>query len=236
MAMIGILGGMGPMATADLFEKMINNTPAEIDQDHLKILIYNNPQIPSRVEAILNDGQSPKAELIASAKVLEKAGADFIAMPCNTAHYWYKDIQAATRINIIHMIENAAQYVRDNGIDKSGKIMLFSTIATERTGLYQEAFARCGIEIDSPKPDEQEVMAEAIDAIKAGRYEDNPILPLIDRIIARYQKAGYGAFIAGCTEIPLLFRYTKGDYYIIDPTEILAQTAVKMALALQNTK
>lgn len=234
MAMIGILGGMGPMATADLFEKIINNTPANIDQEHLKVLIYNNPQIPSRVEAILDGGQSPKEELIASAKLLEAAGVDFIVMPCNTAHYWYKDVNEATSVDMIHMIENAAQYVKDNGIDKAGKIMLFSTIATEQTGMYQAAFARCGIQIETPKSDEQEVMEEAIDAIKAGRYEDNPKLPLVDRIIKGYQKAGYGAFIAGCTEIPLLFRYTKGDYYIIDPTEILAQTAVRMALAMQK--
>lgn len=97
MLTVGILGGMGPMATVDLFAKIIECTPASVDQDHLKILIYNNPQIPSRVKAILDGTESPREELIRSAQVLEKAGANLIVMPCNTAHYWYQIFRTLLR-------------------------------------------------------------------------------------------------------------------------------------------
>lgn len=230
MLTIGILGGMGPMATADLFEKIIKNTPVNKDQEHPKIIVYNNPQIPSRVDAILNGAESPLKDLIASAQLLEKAGADILAMPCNTAHFWHQDIQNAVKVRFINMIENTVEWVRTHSADNTGKLVLFATSATVQTKMYQNAFAAAGIDVLVPDHEEQSIISAAINEAKAGRLEDNPGIQLLLDIMVKYRKMGAGSFIAGCTEIPLLFRYMSGEYCLIDPTQLLAQTIVKQAL------
>ncbi|MDF2633658.1 MAG: aspartate racemase [Pelosinus sp.] len=227
MLTIGILGGMGPMATADLFEKIIKNTPASIDQEHPKIIVYNNPQIPSRVDAITKGKESPLKELIASAQLLERAGADILVMPCNTAHFWYQDIQEAVKIKFINMIENTVEYVKNHNIDNNGKILLFATAATVKTKMYQKAFSTVGIDVLTLSEEEQKNISLGIEEAKAGRLEDNSSIKLLADIVSKYQKMGVYSFIAGCTEIPLLFRYIRGEYCLIDPTQILAQTVVK---------
>ncbi|WP_371367272.1 Aspartate racemase [Sporomusa rhizae] len=227
MLTVGILGGMGPMATVDLFAKIIECTPASVDQDHLKILIYNNPQIPSRVKAILDGTESPREELIRSAQVLEKAGASLIVMPCNTAHYWYQDIQNAVKIKIINMIENTADAI--NAEEVKDKIMLFASDATVKTRLYQEVFLAKNICLQVPASQEQQIIAKAIDETKAGKIENNPYLDMIEDTIVKYQQTGINSFIAGCTEIPLLFKHIKKNCNKIDPTLLLAKAVVKQA-------
>ena len=228
MLTVGILGGMGPMATVDLFAKIVECTPAACDQEHLKIIVYNNPQIPSRIDAILHGSQSPAAELIASARFLERAGANLLAMPCNTAHYWYQDIQAAVTIKLINMIENTAKIVASQ--ENGGDIVLFASAGTVQTELYQKAFRANNISLLIPKPNEQQVISLAITAAKAGELEDNPYLGQLDEIMSAYQQAGANAFIGGCTEIPLLFKYSNRDCRRIDPTRLLAQEVVRQAL------
>ena len=230
MLTVGILGGMGPMATADLFEKIIKSTPANTDQEHLKVIIYNNPQIPSRIDAIINGTESPLKELISSAQLLEKAGADILVMPCNTAHFWYQDIQKAVNVKLINMIENTADYVKVHRLDENEKQMLFATAATVKTQMYQNAFSAKGMAVLTPSIEEQKIVSLAIDEAKAGRIEDNSNIKLLSEIILKYQRMGVCSFIAGCTEIPLLFPYTSGNYQPIDPTKILAQTVVEQAM------
>lgn len=230
MLTVGILGGMGPMATADLFEKIIKSTPANTDQEHLKVIIYNNPQIPSRIDAIINGTESPLKELISSAQLLEKAGADILVMACNTAHFWYQDIQKAVNVKLINMIENTADYVKVHRLDENEKQMLFATAATVKTQMYQNAFSAKGMAVLTPSIEEQKIVSLAIDEAKAGRIEDNSNIKLLSEIILKYQRMGVCSFIAGCTEIPLLFPYTSGNYQPIDPTKILAQTVVEQAM------
>lgn len=225
---VGILGGMGPMATVDLFAKIVECTPAKFDQDHLKIIVYNNPQIPSRIEAILNGAKSPAEELIYSARFLERAGAKILAMPCNTAHYWYEAIQEAVNVKLINMIENTANFVATK--ENNGKIVLFASAATVQTELYQKTFLTKNISLLVPKPDEQKIISLAITAAKAGQLEDNPYLGQLEEVIFAYRKAGANSFIGGCTEIPLLFKYIKRDCCRIDPTRLLAQEVVRQAL------
>ncbi len=230
MLTVGIVGGMGPMATADLFEKIIKSTPASTDQEHLKVIIYNNPQIPSRIDAIINGTESPLKELISSAQLLEKAGADILVMPCNTAHFWYQDIQKAVNVKLINMIENTADYVKAHRLNRNEKQMLFATAATVKTQMYQNAFSAKGMAVLTPSIEEQKIVSLAIDEAKAGRIEDNSNIKLLSEIILKYQRMGICSFIAGCTEIPLLFPYTSGNYQPIDPTKILAQTVVEQAM------
>jgi len=136
---IGILGGMGPEATIDLFYKIIKFTPAEKDQEHLRIIIDNNPKIPDRTNAILGTGKDPLPELITTAKNLEKAGADFIIMPCNTAHYFISKIQKNISIPILNMIQETANDVKRVFPDFK-KVCLFASKGTYKTKLYNTFF------------------------------------------------------------------------------------------------
>ena len=108
---IGILGGMGPEATIDLFQKIVKLTPAQQDQEHLRIIIDNNPKIPDRTKAILHGGENPLPELIKTAQNLERAGADFIIIACNTAHYYLPEIQKTVNITIFSIMQETALYI-----------------------------------------------------------------------------------------------------------------------------
>ena len=226
---IGILGGMGPAATADLFAKIIENTPAVLDQDHLRIIIDNNPQIPPRVEAIMADGESPLPALVASARLLAAAGADFIVMPCNTAHYWLAEMQAAVDIPIYSMIDNAAAYLAAHHSHLSGRVLLTATEATINLELYQQAFAKHGMSVRLPYPDERKIIDKAVRRVKAGELANNPYLGDINAMLARHAAEGVAAVFAGCTEMPLLFPYFTVPLEQFDATLLLARMTVARA-------
>lgn len=229
MLKIGVLGGMGPMATVDLMQKIILNTPAKTDQEHLRIIVDNNPQIPSRINAILHGAESPLPALIKSAELLRAAGADFIVIPCNTAHYWFEELQAAVKIDFIHIIDNAAWHIKNAEIDLSGRVMLLATEATVQTGIYEKSFAKYNIKLQYPPAAAQKMIADAIDEIKAGKIADNSQLKGINDWLDSLG-GEIGGIIGGCTEIPLIFPYLTGSYKKYDPTELLALSAVKKAV------
>ena len=137
---IGILGGMGPEATIDLFTKLVKSTKVKKDQDHLRILIDNNPKIPDRTLAIQKKGPSPIPRLIQSAKLLERAGADFIIIPCVTVHHFYDRLQERVDIPILHIVEETWKFIRTQlkGIHCIG---VLATTGTIQTGLFQRFFS-----------------------------------------------------------------------------------------------
>lgn len=227
---VGIIGGMGPLATVDLFAKIVENTPAAIDQDHLRIVIDNNPQIPPRVEAVLGDGPSPLPAMAESARLLAAAGADFIVMPCNTAHYWLAEVQAAVDVPVYSMIDNAAAYVAEHHRQLSGRVLLLATEATVRLNLYQRAFAATGIELQLPGDDEQKMLDKAVRRVKAGELADNPYLDGLNAMLGRFAQAGTGAILAGCTEVPLLFPFFSDKLVRLDATLLLARMVVDRGL------
>ncbi len=227
---VGILGGMGPLATVDLFAKIVENTPAVLDQDHLRIIIDNNPQIPPRVEAILGDGPSPLPAMTESARLLAAAGADFIIMPCNTAHFWLAELRAVTSIPIHSMIDNAAAFVAERHGELSGRILLLATEATVSLNLYQQAFAAKGMALQLPDPDEQKMLDKAVRRVKAGELADNPYLGELNVMLARFAEAGTGAALAGCTEVPLLFPFFTDGLTKLDATLLLAKMVVARGL------
>lgn len=229
MFTFGIIGGMGPMATVDLFSKIIQNTPAHFDQEHIRVMIDNHPQIPSRITAIMEGTESPLDKLIQSAKVLEQTGVVTMAMACNTAHYWFEEVQQSVKIPMIHMIDHAAAHMKEFEAEMSGKTMLLATSATVKTGLYQKSFTKEGLAIQVPKANEQKVIAAAIDEIKSGHIQDNSQLQPILAIMEGYSRDGIKAFIGGCTELPMLFPYLHGDFEKFDPTLLLAQEVVRQA-------
>lgn len=228
---IGILGGMGPEATIDLFAKIVKRTRARKDQDHLRIIIDNNPQIPDRTLAIKGRGPSPLPQLVRSANILEKAGADFIIIPCVTAHHFYEPLQEKIQIPILHIVEETVRYIQVK-LKVIRKIGLLATTGTIQSGIFQRAFSHTPMGLILPNPDTQKKwIMEAIygnQGIKAiGPSERSR--ELIFQASNRLVQQGAQGIIAGCTEVPLVLK--EGDLPIafIDPISILAEAAIKSA-------
>lgn len=230
MRTIGILGGMGPEATARFFELIIKNTAARKDQDHLKILVCNYPQIPDRTQAILHGGENPVPYLLDGLKILEKAGAEICAMPCMTAHYFFPWLKNETKLKLIHLIDETASYIRSNHpqIKKAGLLATRGTIAT---GIFHRALQKKGLETICPTDKEIDLIMEAIygtEGIKAGFTRGKPkrlLLQVARQLISR----GAEAIIAGCTEIPLVLKEKDLKTPLLDPMLIGARVLIKKA-------
>ena len=224
---IGILGGMGPEATIDLFYKIIKFTPAEKDQEHLRIIIDNNPKIPDRTAAILGKGEDPLPALQETAQNLEKAGADFIVIPCNTAHYFLSSIQESVNIPVLNMIEETAKETKKR-IPQLKKVGLLASIGVYKSEIYHQHFKKFNIEVISPEEKGKEEVMKVIYAVKAGDLSDE-IKKNILKITQKLIDKGAEAIIAGCTEIPLILKEGDVSVPLIDPTQILARIAVQKA-------
>lgn len=231
---IGILGGMGPEATAALFLKIIKSTPAKKDQDHLRIIIDNNPKIPNRILAILGKGKSPLKQLQETLHNLEKAGAELIAIPCNTAHHYYRELQESTNVPIINMISETVAYIYKNFPDIK-KIGLLATTGTIKAGIYHKAITK--MEVITPDEAAQETVMNAIygeQGIKAGYTQGKPrddILEVAKALINR----GAEAIIIGCTEVSLVLTQEDLPVPLIDALQVLAAVAVRKARQLRAT-
>jgi aspartate racemase len=225
---VGILGGMGPEATADFFREILRLTPAHKDQDHIPVLIHSDPRVPERTPAILHGGEDPTPFLIRAAVTLEKAGAGILAMPCNTAHYFLPRVQDAVHIPIMNMIEETHRTVLDR-VGDAGLVGLLATRGTIRSGVYRDVFAKHGLTILVPDEGDQDRIQEGIFMIKAGTY-DASRQDTFERIGARLIENGASAIILGCTEIPLGFRDSRVDYPVVNATRVLAQAVVDWAL------
>ncbi|OGV49432.1 MAG: hypothetical protein A2X49_13235 [Lentisphaerae bacterium GWF2_52_8] len=230
---VGILGGLGPAATVDLFDKIVKHTPANRDQDHIRIIIENNPQIPDRTAALHGKGEDPSIALLASAEKLKGAGADFIIVPCNTAHVFLRTVQEHIKLPILSMIEETARYIIKNHPSVK-KVGLLATSGTVESKVYENALVQNGIELLVPAADSQEkLVMEAIygkGGIKAGHKSGPPREQLLTAV-GELMENGAQLIILGCTEIPLALK--NGDLGIpfVDPTEILACAAVKHSIA-----
>jgi aspartate racemase len=225
---IGILGGLGPEATAELFLRIIKATPAKRDQDHIPIIIFNNPKVPDRTAAILYGGENPLPELIRTARLLEKAGADFIIMPCNTAHYYYEELKSSVKIPFFNMIELTAEYV-SKFYPEIKLVGLLATTGTVKTGLYQKVFGKYGVEILVPDDEDQKlVMSGIYDGVKAGNLEFGRKL-LID-VASKLISKGAELIILGCTEVSVVIRSGDLKVPVVDPLQVLAEESVKYAL------
>jgi aspartate racemase len=232
---IGILGGMGPAATADFYAKLVSTTPGSSDQDHLRTVIWSDPTIPDRTEALLGDGPDPTPWLLDGSRVLREAGATVIAIPCNTAHAFVPRIADHIGLPIVHMIGEVARHLTTLSprIHTAG---LLATSGTVRAGLYQEWLDRFGIRLVLPDAASQdhEVMT-AIHAVKAGTRDD-PTTARLARAAQRLTEQGAQAVIAGCTEIPLGLPADAVDVPLIDPALILAQALVRRARTESTTE
>ena len=222
---VGILGGMGPMATCDLFHKIIKHTNASHDQEHIHIYIDNNTNIPDRTKAILYSGESPILELVKSAIKLQMMGSDVLIMPCNTAHYFYDEIIKYLDIPMLNMPEETAIEIRTKGYNKVG---ILATEGTLQSGIYQKAMDKEEIEYIIPSVSQQKYIMEVIyDGIKAGNY--NIDLTNFNKVLEELFEKGAETVILACTELPLAFEKFNINYPNIDATDVLARAAVRFA-------
>jgi aspartate racemase len=224
---IGILGGMGPEATVDIFQRIVKSTPARKDQEHLRILIDNNPKVPDRQEAILKGGPSSAPEMIAMAKGLERQGADILIIACNSAHYYLPDVRSNVRIPVLSIIEEALAAARRQVLGLRAVGILMSA-GLAQVGIYQEACRKAGIEPLVPDgPDMDEVM-RIIYKVKEGDYGDNELTALRE-IMASLRHRGAQAMVLGCTELPVLCKDRSFDVPVIDGNQVLAEAAIREA-------
>lgn len=223
---IGIIGGMGSLATVDLFQRVVLNTDAKSDQEHIHIIIDNNTSIPDRTAYILKDQESPLEQLIASAVKLEKIGADFLIMPCNTAHYFCDEIKREVSIPLISMIEETAKYIKENYPDKQS-IGLLGTEGTIKSQIYDLCFSKLGLKIIKPGSENQQLITDVIYGVKKG--ETNISKDNLYEAVEELKAKDAEIFILGCTELSVINNLYKLKGEFIDPLTILTKRSIELA-------
>jgi aspartate racemase len=232
---VGILGGLGPEATLDLFRRILDLTPARVDQDHLRVIIDSNTSIPDPNDALMLPG-APDAtpELCATARGLEKSGVDLIAIPCNTAHCFLQPVRASVDIPVLSIIDETVKVICELS-PAVKKVGLLAGPAVITRGLYANPLREHGIETLAPNDAGLETVHQVIFAIKAkdkGEATWMRFTTLADDLIRR----GAEALILACTELPLLLDAPAGDgskrkigIPCVDTLDVLAKAVVREA-------
>ena len=223
----GIIGGMGPSATCDLMQKIIDNTDAGDDQHNIHLLVDQNTDVPDRTAAILKGGADPMPELTKSAKRLEAAGADFLCMSCNTAHYFHERLSKQVGIPILNMPAESAQELKRRGVRKVG---LLATDGTIRTGVYHRYLKEAGIEVVVPEGEDQKtVMSLIYDCVKKNVPVEKYPKEQVARTVANLKAKGAEAYLLACTELPIAFERLGYREGFVDPTLVLARAIIREA-------
>ena len=225
--LIGVLGGMGPLATIDFMHKVLAATPADTDQDHVPMLVSSIPQVPDRAAAFRGDGASPLAAMIASGQRLVRAGASLVVIPCNTAHLWFDDIQRALGLPMLHLVD-AALADAVAAVGGSGTIGLLCTDATLASGLYMNRTPQVRWALPTVHEMRDWVMP-GIWAVKAGELDRGA--ELLGAAAQALARRGAQALVLGCTEVPLVLGASNAPVPVIDATASLARRAVAWSLA-----
>ena len=224
---VGVLGGMGPAATLDFFARVLALTPAKTDQDHIRLIIDSNAQVPNRNAAIAGTGPSPAPVLAEMARGLKRAGAELLVMPCNAAHAFLDDVANATDLPVISIIGVTVQEPL-RGATGVKRIGLLAADGCINAGLYQRAFAAQGVDVVLPDADLRARFMDALTRIKQGDVGDAVKVDM--RTVANALIAnGAEAIIAGCTEVPLVL--SDGDVAVplISSTDCLAAATIAAA-------
>jgi len=224
---IGVLGGMGPEATAYMYSLIIKHTRVEKDQDHIRVIIYSNPEIPPRTDAILEQGPSPVPLLIEGIGTLKDAGVDFVIVPCVTAHYFFPEVFAQIDVPFLSLLDESLSWANKN-LPELKKVGLISSTGTLKSKLFFDKFGRAGIEVIAPQEKDQQQVMEAIfgaRGIKVG-FTSGPYKELILRAAGKLISRGAEAIIAGCTELPLVLTAADIAVPLIEPMDILAKKSI----------
>ncbi|MFN2437218.1 MAG: aspartate/glutamate racemase family protein [Desulfotignum sp.] len=222
---VGIIGGMGPEATVDLMQRIIRLTPAMDDKDHIRCIVDNNPKVPSRIKAIIEgDGEDPGPVMADMGRRLEAWGADFLVIPCNTAHYYYDAVQEAVKIPVINMIDLVVDQVKAR-FGKETQIGMLASPAVAITKLYTRRFDTLGMAAVWPDPEHQDRLFNIIRQVKTGRISPD-LHQQYARVCDHLGDQGVRVAIVACTELSAL----GGDLPVstIDASQVLAEAIVRM--------
>lgn len=221
---IGVIGGMGPIATSHYMELIIRMTDAVRDQEHLDMIIYNIPSIPDRTEYILDHSKpDPLPKIIRIGHMLEQAGAEYLCMPCITAHYFMDRLAHEFSCPFINIVAETAKYLHEEGIRKAG---IMATDGTVHSGLFQKAFLEYGIEPVLPSKERQkDVMHIIYENVKANLPVEMDRFETVEKEL---KGNGAEAIVLGCTELSLVKRDEKIGTGFLDGMEVLAQRAVQL--------
>lgn len=232
--LIGILGGMGPEATAECYLKIIRATSARKDQEHFRVIIDSNAKIPDRTEAISGRGENPVPEMIHAAKNLEKLDVEVACIPCMTAHYFIEDVQKEVSYPLLNAFLELKKFIRSFYPDIS-KIGVLATTGTLETGLFEKYLDHLDIVYPTPVTQNEKVMKSIYDenGIKSGNTDGEPLQLLKD---ASQELLDNGAqlIISGCTEIGLVLRPYHLPVPLVDPMEVVANVVVKESVYQQS--
>ena len=227
---IGILGGMGPEATLNCFSRIISSTPAKNDQEHLRVIIDSNPKVPDRTAAIIAEGESPVPVLVAGCRALQQAGADFIIIPCVSAHFFLDEIQQQIELPILSIFDVVAETLISDHPDIK-TVGLMSTTGTISGGLFQKRLAADNIKTIVPAETQQAKVMAAIYDIKNSQPARSRAQITSDLIATAENLITMGArgIVAGCTEIPLALNQKHLSVPYFDALTILARAAILKA-------
>lgn len=218
--MIGVLGGMGPMATADFLTKLVLATPAKCDFEHLALSLQSVPQVPDRTTAILHNGPSPLPALISMTKNLELVGVDYAVIACNTAHHWYDDLVAASNLDFLHIADAVCSELKNRN-DQTDTVGLMATPGTIKSGFYQERLKKAGIRCIIPNQDSLKRIYQGIDAVKSN--EMTKASDILSREAEELMLQDVKFIILGCTELSVVLNDTDK---FIDSNMALAKACV----------
>lgn len=227
MKRIGVIGGVGPEASNKFCDLLIKNRDAKRDQDYIPFIHFCNPQIPDRTEFILGKGENPTSEIVKTCNSLEKAGADFLVIPCNTAHYFLPEIQEQVNLPIVDMTKVLVKSVmNDNSFIK--RIGVLATTGSIIAGLYQDYFKTVGVQtVLLSKEDQENLVMGAIygsKGIKAGNktISKRKLMQAAQKLIDQ----GAEALVLGCTEIPLVLKQKSFDVKLYDPLDLASKEII----------
>lgn len=225
--LVGVIGGMGPEATIDFMARVLRHTNAASDQQHVRLLVEQNPHIPSRQMAMRGEGEDPGAALAEMALRLQHAGADFVVMPCNLAHAWQSHILAAIDIPFVSIVAESVDVALQGSRDGS-EIGLLTTPGCFAAGLYQEALLETERSLIVQTADELSETMRWVDRIKSGDHSTIVRQGLIDLAQGLIDR-GAKVIIAACTEFPLLLDESMFDVAFVSSTDALAKKTIALA-------
>lgn len=227
---VGILGGMGPAATADFYRKLVAATPADRDQDHIPVVIWADPRVPDRTEALVGDGDDPRPALRAGIAGLAAAGVRLLAVACNSAHAFVPPLAAEAGLELVSIVDVTAARLAAT-LPAGSTVGLLATAGTVASRLYHDAAAAVGLTVRAPDPADQRRVSAVIAAVKAGTAGPAEAAEL-SAVLSTLRTAGAGVAIAGCTEIVLALAPDEAALPVVDPADVLAHEVVRRAREL----
>ncbi len=225
-AFLGVLGGMGPLATADFLRKLVRRTQAETDQEHIPVLLYGDCTTPDRTASIVGNGPSPLPQLLDGIHFLNRNGARAICIPCNSAHAWFDEMQAASQVPLIHIVRASASQVRQKNVAAKA-VGVLSTFGTHRMGIYRNTLTDMGYTVVTPTEAEFETLiSPAIAMNKANKWAEAEAN--YDEAAKRLVDRGAEIIVLGCTEIPFGMerQYRANPSKFVDSNDALVEAVV----------